>query len=149
MFRQTENDRSSNPLKFPVSNAGCAGIGNNSYGPLFGSGHDMCTFFGTINSSGGVFSLNGNFSGIGGCYNLNGQNSASFANNSLLVTDRSVSIKNDNRVKVLEGKERKTDQSFQKSLPQTKDKLNLPTRDAIKKLQLTPKAERTSARPKQ
>lgn len=63
---------------------------------------------------------------------------------------RSVSIKNDNRVKVLEGKERETDQSFQnKSSSQTKDKLNLPTRDAIKKLQLTPKAERTSARPKQ
>lgn len=59
---------------------------------------------------------------------------------------RSVSIKNDNRVKVLEGKERKTDQSFQKSLPQTKDKLNLPTRDEIKKLQLTPKE---GARPKQ
>lgn len=63
---------------------------------------------------------------------------------------RSVSIKNDNRVKVLEGKERETDQSFQnKSSSQTNDKLNLPTRDAIKKLQLTPKAERTSARPKQ
>lgn len=63
---------------------------------------------------------------------------------------RSVSIKNDNRVKVLEGKERETDQSFQnKSSSQSKDKLNLPTRDAIKKLQLTPKAERTSARPKQ
>lgn len=63
---------------------------------------------------------------------------------------RSVSIKNDNRVKVLEGKERETDQSFQnKSSSQTKDKLNLPTRDAIKKLQLTPKAEVYSARPKQ
>lgn len=63
---------------------------------------------------------------------------------------RSVSIKNDNRVKVLEGKERETDQSFQnKSSSQTNDKLNLPTREAIKKLQLTPKAERTSARPKQ
>lgn len=63
---------------------------------------------------------------------------------------RSVSIKNDNRVKVLEGKERETDQSFQnKSSSQTKDKLNLPTRDAIKKLQLTPKAGGTSARPKQ
>lgn len=60
---------------------------------------------------------------------------------------RSVSIKNDNRVKVLEGKERKTDQSFQnKSSSQTKDKLNLPTRDEIKKLQLTPKE---GARPKQ
>ncbi|XP_065936844.1 interferon-induced protein 44-like [Magallana gigas] len=89
LFRLQYNG-SSNPLKFPVSNAGCAGIGNNSYGPLFGSGHDMCTFFGTINSSGGVFSLNGNFSGIGGCYNLNGQNSASFSNNSLLVTDLEV-----------------------------------------------------------
>lgn len=63
---------------------------------------------------------------------------------------RSVSIKNDNRVKVLEGKERETDQSFQnKSSSQTKDKLNLPTRDEIKKLQLTPKAGGTSARPKQ
>lgn len=63
---------------------------------------------------------------------------------------RSVSIKNDNRVKVLEDKERETDQSFQnKSSSQTKDKLNLPTRDEIKKLQLTPKAGGTSARPKQ
>lgn len=63
---------------------------------------------------------------------------------------RSVSIKNDNRVKVLEGKERETDQSFQnKSSSQTKDKVNLPTRDEIKNLQLTPNAGGTSARPKQ
>nr|XP_034306979.1 uncharacterized protein LOC117682758 [Crassostrea gigas]XP_034306980.1 uncharacterized protein LOC117682758 [Crassostrea gigas] len=89
LFRLQYNG-SSNPLKFPVSNAACAGIGNDSYGPLFGSSHDMYTFSGTINSSGGVFSLNGNFDGLGGCYSLNGQNSASVANNSLQVTDLEV-----------------------------------------------------------
>lgn len=63
---------------------------------------------------------------------------------------RSVSINNDNRVKMLEGIERKTDQSFQnKSSSQTSDKLNLPTREALKKLQSTQKAGGTSARPKQ
>lgn len=63
---------------------------------------------------------------------------------------RSVSINNDNRVKMLEGIERETDQSFQnKSSSQTSDKLNLPTREALKKLQSTQKAGGTSARPKQ
>uniref|UniRef100_A0A8W8M6Q4 TLDc domain-containing protein n=1 Tax=Magallana gigas TaxID=29159 RepID=A0A8W8M6Q4_MAGGI len=89
LFRLQYNG-SSNPLKFSVSNAGCAGIANSIYGPFFGSSHDMCTFSETINSSGGVFSQNGNFGGLGGCYNLNGQNSASFANNSLQVTDLEV-----------------------------------------------------------
>lgn len=63
---------------------------------------------------------------------------------------RSVSIKNDNRVKVLEGKERETPQSFQnKPSPQTGDELNLPTRDALKKHQSTQKANGTKPRTKQ
>lgn len=62
---------------------------------------------------------------------------------------RSVSINNDNRVKVLECIERETPQSFQnKSSPQTRDGLNLPTRDALEKPQSNQKADGTRPTPK-
>lgn len=87
---QLQYNGSSNPLKFHVRDASNAAYGNNTYGPIFGNGNDIYTFNGTISNSGGHFSLNGNFNGLGGCYNLNGQNSASFANNNLQVTDLEV-----------------------------------------------------------
>ena len=90
LFRLQYNG-SSNPLKFPVSNAASAGYCSGSYGPLFGSsGTDINTFGGTINKSGNYFPLNGSVSSIGSTYNLNGQNSSSITNNSLKVTDLEV-----------------------------------------------------------
>mgnify|MGYP003690872735 CR=1 FL=1 len=89
LFRLQYNG-SSNPLKFPISQAGYAGNGNNNYGPTFGSGHDIHTFSGTINKSGNHFPLNGYVSGLGNAYNLNGQNSSTITNDSLQVTDLEV-----------------------------------------------------------
>lgn len=89
LFRLQYNG-SSNPLKFPVSSETYAGYGNSNYGPTFGDGYDITTFTGTVNSSGGYFSLNGDYSGLGNSYNLNGQNSNSITNNSLQVTDLEV-----------------------------------------------------------
>ena len=89
LFRLQYNG-SSNPLKFPASNANYAGYGHSSYGPAFGSGRDINTFSGTINNSGNYFSLNGSVSSIGSTYNLNGQDSSSITNDSLQVTDLEV-----------------------------------------------------------
>ncbi|XP_078309425.1 uncharacterized protein LOC144617855 [Crassostrea virginica] len=97
LFRLQYNG-SSNPLKFPVSNAVYAGYGQIEYGPTFG-GHDIKTFTSTINKSGNYFPLNGSVSDLGNSYNLNGQNSSYIANDSLQVTDLEV-------YKVEEGKHR-------------------------------------------
>lgn len=88
LFRLQYNG-SSNPLKFPVSDASKAGYGNGGYGPTFGSGHDIQAFSGQINCSGNVFSLNGGLSS-GDSYNLNGQTVHTLANNSSKVTDLEV-----------------------------------------------------------
>ena len=89
LFRLQYNG-SSNPLKFPVSQAGYAGNGSSNYGPTFGAGHDIHTFSGTINKSGTYFPLNGYVKNIGNSYNLNGQNSNTITNGSLQVTDLEV-----------------------------------------------------------
>lgn len=88
LFRLQYNGLS-NPLKFPVSNAGYAGYGNSNYGPTFGGGHDIYTFSGTVPPSGKAFSLNGHLK-PGHSYNLNGQNVDSITNNNLQVTDLEV-----------------------------------------------------------
>nr|XP_034306975.1 interferon-induced protein 44-like [Crassostrea gigas] len=89
LFRLQYNG-SSSPLKFPVSSAAYAGYGHINYGPVFGDGHDILTFSGTGNSSGGYFSLNGSVSSIGSSYSLNGQSSNSITNNNLQVNDLEV-----------------------------------------------------------
>nr|XP_034306974.1 interferon-induced protein 44-like [Crassostrea gigas] len=89
LFRLQYNG-SSNPLKFPVSDATYAGYGDSGYGPTFGGGYDISTFTGTIYSSGDYFPLNGSVNLIGSYYSLNGQNSNSITNNSLQVTDLEV-----------------------------------------------------------
>ena len=89
LFRLQYNG-SSNPLKFPVSNAANAGYGDSNCGPVFGSGNDIYTFSGTINKSGNYFRLNGSVRCIGTTYNLNGQSSSSITNNNLQVTDLEV-----------------------------------------------------------
>lgn len=88
LFRLQYNG-SSDPLKFPVSDASEAGYGNGGYGPTFGSGHDIQAFSGQINCLGNVFSLNGYLS-PGNGYNLNGQTVKTIANNSLKVTDMEI-----------------------------------------------------------
>ncbi|KAH3706375.1 interferon-induced protein 44-like [Dreissena polymorpha] len=59
--------------KFPVSNATYSIFSNASFGPMFGSNSacDMSLFSGTLNSSGGFFQLNGNFS-FGTNYTMSG-----------------------------------------------------------------------------
>ncbi|XP_078339735.1 interferon-induced protein 44-like isoform X4 [Crassostrea virginica] len=89
LFRLQYNG-SSSPLTFPVSQPGYAGYGNGTYGPTFGSGHDIQTFNGTIyKSAGNYFHLNGYFS-LGNSYNLNGQNNSTIANGNVQVTDLEV-----------------------------------------------------------
>ena len=86
LFRLQYNG-SSNPLKFPVSQAAYAGYGDSSYGPTFGGGNDIYTFSGNINKSGNYFPLNGYVHGTGNSYNLNRQNSSTITNDNLQVTD--------------------------------------------------------------
>jgi len=45
--------------KFPVVSSSHAIYCNNNYGPTFGAGHNLHTFFSTINVSSGVYALNG------------------------------------------------------------------------------------------
>lgn len=77
------------PINFPVSNASHAGYGKIGYGPTFGRGHDICTFSGTITSSGNAFSLNGHCN-LGNSFNLNGENKNTITNNNMKVTDLEV-----------------------------------------------------------
>uniref|UniRef100_A0A8W8M251 TLDc domain-containing protein n=1 Tax=Magallana gigas TaxID=29159 RepID=A0A8W8M251_MAGGI len=64
LFRLQYNG-SSNPFQFPVSDAKHAGYGNGSYGPTFGCGHDLSTFYGNIAPQGINFPLNGYVDQIG------------------------------------------------------------------------------------
>lgn len=73
----------------PVSNASHAGYGKIGYRPTFGSGHDICTFSGTITSSGNAFSLKGHCN-LGNSFNLNGENKNTITNNNMKVTDLEV-----------------------------------------------------------
>lgn len=84
IFRLQYNG-SSNPMKFPVSKASHAGYGKIGYGPTLGRGHDICTFSGTITSSGNAFSLNGH-SNLGNSFSLNGENRNTITNNNTKVT---------------------------------------------------------------
>ncbi|XP_065938186.1 uncharacterized protein [Magallana gigas] len=88
IFRLQYNG-SFNPMKFPVSKASHAGYGKIGYGPTFGRGHDICTFSGTITSSGNIFSLNGHCN-LGNSFSLNGENRNTITNNNMKVTDLEV-----------------------------------------------------------
>lgn len=88
LFRLQYNG-SSDPLKFPVSDASEAWYGNGGYGPTFGSGHDIQAFSGQTNCLENVFSLNG-YLRPGNSYNLNGHTVQTIANNSLKVTDMEI-----------------------------------------------------------
>ena len=45
--------------KFPIGNSSYAIASTSNHGPIFGSGHVLCTFNGTINQSNGVYALDG------------------------------------------------------------------------------------------
>ena len=60
MFRLQYNGTKAT-CKFPCINPANAIYQNTNYGPIFGGGHDLCTFNGTINKSGDTFALNGSF----------------------------------------------------------------------------------------
>lgn len=77
------------PMKYQVSSPTNAIYGNASYGPTFGSGHDLYTFNGTINKSGTYYALNGGLS-VGSGYNMQGHTAKEFANSSLQVTELEV-----------------------------------------------------------
>ena len=76
--------------KFPCKNAGDALFASPTYGPIFGSGHDLITFRGTINNSGGYFALNGNMNGMNNSYNNQGVATNQVNNGTMNVTELEV-----------------------------------------------------------
>ncbi|XP_052676374.1 uncharacterized protein LOC128157794 [Crassostrea angulata] len=86
LFRLQYNG-SSNPFKFPVSDTKHAGYGNGSYGPTFGCGHDLSTFYGNIAPQGNIVLLNGYVDQIGRCFTLYEHDCHSITNNNLQVTE--------------------------------------------------------------
>ena len=70
---QLQYNGSATVNKFPCKQSGEALCRHSSYGPVFGSGHDLYTFTGTVNNSGGYYTLNGSgMSGLGYSYNSQG-----------------------------------------------------------------------------
>ena len=62
---------------------------NSNYGPTFGGGHDLHTFSGTVNNSGGYFALNGHMY-IGTSYNNQGKSDNQINNGNMNVTELEV-----------------------------------------------------------
>ena len=60
MFRLQYNGNKA-AVKFPCINPTNAIHQATTHGPIFGNGHDLNTFSGTINKSGDTFALNGGF----------------------------------------------------------------------------------------
>ncbi|XP_052285393.1 interferon-induced protein 44-like [Dreissena polymorpha] len=75
--------------KFPVTQAIYALYGQSTYGPTFGHGHDLKTFIGTANSSGGYFALNGYLT-IGTAFNNQRIDAKLINNGNMCVTELEV-----------------------------------------------------------
>ncbi|XP_052212600.1 interferon-induced protein 44-like isoform X2 [Dreissena polymorpha] len=75
--------------KFPVVNGAYGLSGHATYGPNFGGGVDFTTFNGTINHTGGVFTLNGQMK-IGTYFNNIGLTSDQINNGTKAVTEMEV-----------------------------------------------------------
>ncbi|XP_053399729.1 interferon-induced protein 44-like [Mercenaria mercenaria] len=91
-----------NPVKLPITNANYAIY--TGYGPTFGgsSGHDLYTFSGSVNNSGGYFALNGSMS-LGHNYNNQGLNANQINNGTMYVTELEVyKVANGQRKKALQ-----------------------------------------------
>ncbi|XP_046567339.1 interferon-induced protein 44-like [Haliotis rubra] len=77
---------SSSPKQYPATNGTNAIYGNASYGPTFGTGHDIYSFNATVALSGASFPLNGSLA-PGNSYAMAGDNAASLACSSLNCYD--------------------------------------------------------------
>lgn len=75
--------------KFPCKNEAYSIYRAGTYGPTFGSGHDLHTFSGSINNAGGYFPLNG-YCKIGNSYNTQGISADQINNGTMNVTDLEV-----------------------------------------------------------
>nr|XP_022339418.1 interferon-induced protein 44-like isoform X2 [Crassostrea virginica] len=90
LFTLKYNGKSS-PMEFPIkpekhANAiYCAA----ACGPVFGDGHDLFTFKGTLTASNGVFALNGSCT-LNSAYNMKGNDFNAFANGNLQVNELEV-----------------------------------------------------------
>ena len=76
--------------KFPCKNAAQAVIHKYNYGPIFGRGYGLCSFCGALNSSGGLFALNGNMDGFNTDYNSQGYTASQINNGTMHVTELEV-----------------------------------------------------------
>ncbi|XP_060584187.1 interferon-induced protein 44-like [Ruditapes philippinarum] len=76
--------------KFPRNGQGNDTYGHPSYGPTFGGGHDLYTFSGTVNNSGGYFALNGYMTSFGTSYSNQGKDITQINNGNMIVTELEV-----------------------------------------------------------
>ncbi|XP_045161383.1 interferon-induced protein 44-like [Mercenaria mercenaria] len=86
---QLHYSKTPTPTKFPYNGNGNGIYKVSNYGPTFGGGHDLNTFTGTVNNSGGYFVLNG-YMGIGNSYNAQGKNTNQINNGNMNVTELEV-----------------------------------------------------------
>lgn len=77
---------SNSPKKYPTTDGTNAIYGHASYGPIFGGGHDINSFNGTVALSGRSFPLNGTLA-PGTTYVMTGDNAATLACSSLNCYD--------------------------------------------------------------
>jgi hypothetical protein len=76
--------------KFQRNGNGNDIYGASNYGPTFGGGHDLFTFRGTVNNSGGYFALNGNMNYFGNSYSNQGKDITQINNGNMKVTELEV-----------------------------------------------------------
>lgn len=86
---QLQYNNGSAANKFPCTSPTYAILGGSTYGPTFGSGHDLQAFNGTINNSGGYFALNGSMN-LNNAYNSQGITTNQINNGTLNVTELEV-----------------------------------------------------------
>ncbi|KAL3867701.1 hypothetical protein ACJMK2_040568 [Sinanodonta woodiana] len=75
-----------NPQKFNIKLPANAIYNHSSYGPTFGSGHDLCTFNGIIAPDGQAFKLNGGMT-LNTAYDMKDFDFNTFANSTMEVID--------------------------------------------------------------
>ncbi|KAK3610856.1 hypothetical protein CHS0354_039127 [Potamilus streckersoni] len=103
--------------KFPVKNTAYSIYCASSYGPTFGSGHDLCSFTNYGEDFGGYYKLNGSMN-INHSYNSNGIQTYQINNGNMTVTDLEVYKLVDKQASV-----KTTSSPWRKSLPWKKESL--------------------------
>ncbi|CAC5368437.1 unnamed protein product [Mytilus coruscus] len=121
LFRLYQNGNLK-PVQLPVINSSYSIYDESSYGPTFGSGHDLSAFTGTIAWGGTYFQLNGSVS-PGSTYSANGETSDSITNGSNQVKDIEVYLIEDKGNAPLEEPWRKTSQWNRKYFEELKEKV--------------------------